>query len=950
MTMIAEYYARVGVDVDKKSYEDVDKQLSRIESRVESFKNTVSKHSKVDVKFTLNTKGFSTKVREALKNISHSSMSSLRLRNFTVDNKAVSDALKQAVQATADRTRQLKFQAIVDKTSVKTARNEVAEALTNIKFRPLIDITDVKPVDMLHGFDTISKRLNGVQKRVQAFSRRIERMMRFNVRFTFDHDMFARTLRVAMSRLAKSKGINLKLDNLIAIDSKALVERINNGLKAQAAAQQGVKLDAELSKSALNNIKQQIKNSLKDMKIDIKAGQFIGMDSAAKEAAERTRQRTHPLKGVKDPYPSNVRRTDPTSRRVMSPYYNPMMVGGALGAFMRFGVHALPFYAGVMGLGALTGAARERSSQKQRISGYELLFHPIEGMPNILKDLEDLSVYLGAPIEQLADSLLPFARQMKDAGEQKWTRQLFILLSRIAYSTGTEAELPRELESLAKLVGDPKEEAKRLEKAPESELPIVYLEIARALEMTPKRLVEGLASGNIDLIKQLKVIEGSFTEIGDIARSRHVGSVQFQAAQLAQEMSRRFNKALDNSSKSLGKFYDSLRGLADTLFGDGEALGGVFDALFRAARAVMDGFNQLVKYFQGEDSPSNMFVRMFGAFDAEAARQFFSSLWEVIKKFSVMFGGWVFKNDPTHLDPKKGVVALDKRAREEYNKDRQKAFKGGSKAPSDLYNYLSAMRLAEDTLSRLEALQDLDLKPKERTDVLLKLFRDLLLSERKRVESGEGKSSRFLKPFRKEDTYVQGTSDKLSTKQRREIEIELKSQGEKFDVVISRGELEESLKDLLPLFIGGQYPFEIPEEWEKAGVESVKDIYSGRGKSSPLKSLVEAFGGLNKALEGFGYLKPLTPVDGASAEDDTSSEGADDLLSGIISENSVALNLLNQRLEKPTAQFHNTFDVSLRVDVEDSSYQGMAKEIRRVMMGVFDEAAERMNETVSVTI
>ena len=57
MTMIAEYYAKVGIDVDKTTYGKVDGQLSKIESRIESFKKRTSKSSNIKIGLSLDTKG-----------------------------------------------------------------------------------------------------------------------------------------------------------------------------------------------------------------------------------------------------------------------------------------------------------------------------------------------------------------------------------------------------------------------------------------------------------------------------------------------------------------------------------------------------------------------------------------------------------------------------------------------------------------------------------------------------------------------------------------------------------------------------------------------------------------------------------------------------------------------------------------------------------------------------
>src|SRR5690625_1355715 len=54
-----------------------------------------------------------------------------------------------------------------------------------------------------------------------------------------------------------------------------------------------------------------------------------------------------------------TRRVSPHSRRNFNPWYNPMLVGGSLGAFMRYGAYSLPFVAGTMGTSSMANRAAE---------------------------------------------------------------------------------------------------------------------------------------------------------------------------------------------------------------------------------------------------------------------------------------------------------------------------------------------------------------------------------------------------------------------------------------------------------------------------------------------------------------------------------------------------------------------------------------------------------------
>src|SRR5690606_9057477 len=95
----------------------------------------------------------------------------------------------------------------------------------------------------------------------------------------------------------------------------------------------------------------------------------------------------------------------PHSRRTFSPWHNPMMIGGGVGAFLRYGAYSLPFVAGTMGLNAMAG----NLGQLQRTN---LLLGTSSGSTQIGREQMEFLSNLGNRLGFTTSSIAPFYSQM----------------------------------------------------------------------------------------------------------------------------------------------------------------------------------------------------------------------------------------------------------------------------------------------------------------------------------------------------------------------------------------------------------------------------------------------------------------------------------------------------------------------------------------------------------
>lgn len=189
----------------------------------------------------------------------------------------------------------------------------------------------------------IEKYLSDIRRRFQSFQREISRSatVRVNARLnrTASRTALNRDLQVV------GRGLRMQLDN-IQLNRATLARNIQASLRAGSSASR-VELEATISRSSIQAMRDQVARGLRDLVISptinprlIDRRMSSGLRGSGAEGTTRARDKT--------------KRMSPTSGRTFNPWYNPMLVGGGLGAFIRYGAYSLPFVAGTMGASAIT--------------------------------------------------------------------------------------------------------------------------------------------------------------------------------------------------------------------------------------------------------------------------------------------------------------------------------------------------------------------------------------------------------------------------------------------------------------------------------------------------------------------------------------------------------------------------------------------------------------------
>lgn len=299
MTAIASYYASVGVGIDPKSLQNVQRYLDTIQAKMVKFQKDAFKTSNL----------------------------SLRLNNFTVN------------QASLRRT--------------------INTAVANQRIR--LDNVAVGKIRISSA--ALTRQINAA---------------------------------IGASSTASGTGTPIRLRNF-HVSQKELMAAINKAVNVEGRSSR-IRIGALLSQSSLTEMRNQVRQAINQLVVNptinprvrvTRTGVVQGQGSSGGSGGSGTR-------------PNRFTTRDPRS---MNPWHNPMMIGGATGAFMRYGMFSLPFVAGAYGLNAL-------SQNITRLEGHNIMLTTATQSPVVAKEQFDVVDRISERLGLKTSDILPFYAQM----------------------------------------------------------------------------------------------------------------------------------------------------------------------------------------------------------------------------------------------------------------------------------------------------------------------------------------------------------------------------------------------------------------------------------------------------------------------------------------------------------------------------------------------------------
>lgn len=211
--------------------------------------------------------------------------------------------------------------------------------------------------------EKVSRYLANIRRRVTTFQNQMNRQGGLRLSVSIDRNRALSNINRDLRNL--TRGVNITLQN-VRFDRSNLVRSLNDQLRGTNSR---VNLSARISQNSLNAMRDQVRNALQTLTVSptinprLSRGTFGSgalAGAAAGAVAGGRRQTSHGG--------NKTKRMSPIGNRKFNPWYNPMMLGGGLGAFIRYGAFSLPAIGGVLGLNALANRLDEIEGSRRRLA------------------------------------------------------------------------------------------------------------------------------------------------------------------------------------------------------------------------------------------------------------------------------------------------------------------------------------------------------------------------------------------------------------------------------------------------------------------------------------------------------------------------------------------------------------------------------------------------------
>lgn len=121
---IAEYYARLGISVNKTQFRQADAALDRIYASMQKLKSEFSKGIAINPKLQFNSLQFQKSIQQALNKVSK--LTTFNVDRFTVDGSRLTSSLQSAIRRAEYGAGSLRVKAIVERSTVSQGARAVA--------------------------------------------------------------------------------------------------------------------------------------------------------------------------------------------------------------------------------------------------------------------------------------------------------------------------------------------------------------------------------------------------------------------------------------------------------------------------------------------------------------------------------------------------------------------------------------------------------------------------------------------------------------------------------------------------------------------------------------------------------------------------------------------------------------------------------------------------------
>lgn len=446
--------------------------------------------------------------------------------------------------------------------------------------------------------------LTSIEKQFQSFQKRIQTTSNIRVGIKLDRVRGLSTLRRELSLLGKSSSITL---SNIKFNTKNLTKSLQRSMSANTRQQ--LQLNAAISSASLKSMQQQVSAAINQMVVSPTINPRVSAASVrgAVGASRRTTRGRIAINPERE-----IERVNPFARRKFSPWYNPMQVGGGLGAFIRYGAYSLPFVAGAMGLNAITNRAETLQNIPMVLNANA---GGVAGGRRAQQFLGDLGGRLGFTVADMAPSYARMLANSKGTSlEGKELEKGFTNFLEYASVSGLNRdEQNRAVYALQQMIGSGQVRATELIQMENAGLGIIRKVLAEEVAGGDSvKLKSMLSKGEVgeDAIKKMLDKLGALAQpwLSDLYKT--IGAQRRRAQRSTEQWFEGFLGG--NVNEALADFYKTWRQITEDATPHAEKLGHLFAGIVHYFRAIMLIPGEIGDWFKGSEDKNNIMNVLFG--------------------------------------------------------------------------------------------------------------------------------------------------------------------------------------------------------------------------------------------------------------------------------------------------------------------------------------------------
>lgn len=497
----------------------------------------------------------------------------------------------------------------------------------------------------------VDKYLDAIRKKIENLSAGAKSKQSFSpkLKVSVDHAAFSKSVNKSLNDIGKSASIRIKNIQFAKSDiQKGVRESLNSG---SAAAK--FSINAGISRDSLTAMRQQVKQALEGILIRPRLNPIV--TSTTNRGGVATGAGTRRSGGRGDSESDWLRSSNPNSSR-KNPWWNPMMPGGATGAFIRYGMFSLPFVGGAMGINSLLGKATQLEGQQLALKTASA------GDQAMMLQQQSVVNSIGEKLGVKTSTMMPFYAQMfagsrGTAMEAKLPEGFENFMKYSSVTGANEENMKGAIRAMSQMVAKgqiyAEEAVQQMAEHNMPEFMNILADVAAGGDRN--KLIKMMQDGQLDTITYLPKVLAVMGERASKSLKDYYGSIQYQSNLLGRTTEKLMESFLAQGGKS-GLWW-IMHSLNNLMASSNQNIAGYAKAFETASRYFASGVLHLrdwVEYISYAGQQDNVFTKMFGeAKDnkfvdvlykaKDAMKGLLTATWEIGTAIRASFGGEIIK-------------------------------------------------------------------------------------------------------------------------------------------------------------------------------------------------------------------------------------------------------------------------------------------------------------------